>query len=41
MPDISLKERLARDSILLAPAAFDMVSAKVIEGAGFEAKYKI
>ena len=39
MPDISLKERLARDSILVAPAAFDMVSAKVIESAGFEAVY--
>ena len=39
MPDISLKERLARDSILVAPAAFDMVSAKVIEKAGFEAVY--
>jgi 2-methylisocitrate lyase-like PEP mutase family enzyme len=39
MPDISLKGRLARDSILLAPAAFDMVSAKVIEEAGFEAVY--
>jgi len=39
MPDISLKERLARDSILVAPAAFDMVSAKVIERAGFEAVY--
>ncbi len=39
MPDISLKERLARNSILVAPAAFDMVSAKVIERAGFEAVY--
>jgi 2-methylisocitrate lyase-like PEP mutase family enzyme len=39
MPDISLKERLAGDSILVAPAAFDMVSAKVIEKAGFEAVY--
>ena len=39
MPDISLKDRLARDSILVVPAAFDMVSAKVIERAGFEAVY--
>ncbi len=39
MPNLSLKERLARDSILVAPAAFDMVSAKVIENAGFEAVY--
>ena len=39
MPDISLKERLSGDSILVAPAAFDMVSAKVIEKAGFEAVY--
>ena len=41
MPDNSLKERLPGDSILVTPAAFDMVSAKVIEKAGFEAKYKI
>ena len=39
MPDNSLKERLTRDSILVVPAAFDMVSAKVIERAGFEAVY--
>ena len=39
MPDLSLKERLAGDSILVAPAAFDMVSAKIIEKAGFEAVY--
>ena len=39
MPDVSLKERLAMDTILVAPAAFDMVSVKVIERAGFEAVY--
>ena len=39
MPDNSLKERLVKDSILVVPAAFDMVSAKVIERAGFEAVY--
>ena len=38
MPDVSLKERLAMSTILVAPAAFDMVSAKVIEKAGFEAE---
>jgi len=41
MPSMSLKERLAMNAILVAPAAFDMVSAKVIERAGFEAKYRI
>ena len=39
MIDVILKERLAKKSILVVPAAFDMVSAKVIEGAGFEAVY--
>ena len=39
MPGVSLKERLAMNTILVAPAAFDMVSAKVIERAGFEAVY--
>ena len=39
MPAVSLKERLAMDTVLVAPAAFDMVSAKVIEKAGFEAVY--
>jgi 2-methylisocitrate lyase-like PEP mutase family enzyme len=39
MPDVSLKERLAMNTVLVAPAAFDMVSAKVIEKAGFEAVY--
>ncbi len=39
MPDVSLKKRLAMNTILMAPAAFDMVSAKIIERAGFEAVY--
>jgi 2-methylisocitrate lyase-like PEP mutase family enzyme len=39
MTDVSLKERLTMNTILVAPAAFDMVSAKVIESAGFEAVY--
>ncbi len=39
MPYVSLKERLTMDTILVAPAAFDMVSAKVIERAGFEAVF--
>lgn len=34
-----LKTLLQRDSILVVPAAFDMISAKTIEGAGFEAVY--
>jgi 2-methylisocitrate lyase-like PEP mutase family enzyme len=34
-----LKARLKRKSILVVPAAFDMVSAKIIEKAGFEALY--
>ena len=39
MPDVRLKERLAMNTVLVAPAAFDMVSAKVIERACFEAVY--
>ena len=39
MPDVRLKKRLDINTILVAPAAFDMVSAKVIERAGFEAVY--
>jgi carboxyvinyl-carboxyphosphonate phosphorylmutase len=39
MPAVSLKERLAMETVLVAPAAFDMISAKVIERAGFEAVY--
>ncbi len=39
MPNMSLKERLAKNTILVAPAAFDMVSAKIIEKAGFEAVF--
>jgi carboxyvinyl-carboxyphosphonate phosphorylmutase len=39
MPDVRLKERLAMNTVLVAPAAFDMVSAMVIERAGFEAVY--
>ncbi len=38
MPVMSLKERLSMNTILVAPAAFNMVSAKVIERAGFEAE---
>ena len=34
-----LKDLLEKNSILVAPAAFDMVSAKIIEKAGFEAVY--
>ncbi len=34
-----LKQRVADRSILLVPACFDMVSAKLIERAGFEAVY--
>ena len=39
MADGRLKEFLWRDSILVVPAAFDMVSAKIIEKTGFEAVY--
>ena len=39
MPYSRLKTLLQRDSILVVPAAFDMVSAKIIEKAGFEAVY--
>ena len=39
MSDSRLKYLLQRDTILTAPAAFDMVSAKIIEKAGFEAVY--
>lgn len=35
----TLKELLQREIILVAPGAFDMVSAKIIERAGFEAVY--
>ncbi|HDH87493.1 MAG TPA: isocitrate lyase/PEP mutase family protein, partial [Desulfobacteraceae bacterium] len=34
-----LKSLLKKNSILVAPAAFDMVSAKIIEKAGFDAVY--
>jgi len=34
-----LKSLLKNNSILVAPAAFDMVSAKIIEKAGFDAVY--
>lgn len=34
-----LRRRLKKGSILVVPAAFDMISAKLIEGAGFEAVY--
>ena len=39
MTDNRLKTLLKRESILVVPAAFDMVSAKIIEKAGFEAVY--
>lgn len=39
MTDDRLKRRLQRDEILVVPAAFDMVSAKIIEKEGFEAVY--
>lgn len=39
MRGITLKERLQEDRILVAPGAFDMVSAKIIENTGFEALY--
>jgi 2-methylisocitrate lyase-like PEP mutase family enzyme len=35
----TLRELLARDRILVVPCSFDMVSAKLIERAGFEAVY--
>jgi 2-methylisocitrate lyase-like PEP mutase family enzyme len=39
MADLTLKERLQEDRIIVAPGAFDMVSAKIIENSGFEAIY--
>ena len=39
MTDDWLKRRLQNDEILVVPAAFDMVSAKIIEKEGFEAVY--
>lgn len=39
MTDDRLKRRLQKDDILVVPAAFDMVSAKIIEKEGFEAVY--
>ena len=39
MTDDRLKRRLENDEILVVPAAFDMVSAKIIEKEGFEAVY--
>ena len=39
MTDDRLKQRLQSDEILVVPAAFDMVSAKIIEKEGFEAVY--
>jgi len=35
----SLKQLLQRDSILVVPASYDMVSGKLVEEAGFEAVY--
>jgi 2-methylisocitrate lyase-like PEP mutase family enzyme len=37
--DMKLRERLTRPEILVVPASFDMLSAKLIERAGFEAVY--
>ena len=39
MTSPNLKELLQRDQILVVPASYDMVSAKLIERAGFEALY--
>jgi 2-methylisocitrate lyase-like PEP mutase family enzyme len=39
MADDRLKSLLQRDAIIVAPAAFDMVSAKIIAKTGFEAVY--
>jgi 2-methylisocitrate lyase-like PEP mutase family enzyme len=39
MANLTLKERLQEDRIIVAPGAFDMVSAKIIENLGFEAIY--
>ncbi|PYV43989.1 MAG: carboxyvinyl-carboxyphosphonate phosphorylmutase, partial [Acidobacteria bacterium] len=39
MTSLTLKELLQRDQILVVPASYDMVSAKLIERAGFEAVY--
>ena len=39
MSDVNLKKRLAMNTIRVAPAAFDMVSANIMERAGFEAVY--
>ena len=39
MTDDRLKRRIQSDEILVVPAAFDMVSAKIIEKEGFEAVY--
>lgn len=39
MTRMKLKERLRQKDLLVAPGAFDMVSAKIIENAGFEAVY--
>ena len=36
---LTLKQLLARDRILVAPCCYDMISAKLIEQAGFEAVY--
>lgn len=39
MTDNRLKRLLERDEILMVPAAYDMVSARIIERAGFDAVY--
>ena len=36
---MTLKQLLARDEILVAPCCYDMISAKLIEQAGFDAVY--
>jgi hypothetical protein len=39
MSDDRLQRRLQKDDILVVPAAFDMVSARIFEKEGFEAVY--
>ena len=39
MSPLTLKQLLERDQILVVPASYDMVSARIVERAGFEAVY--
>ena len=39
MSALTLKQLLERDQILVVPASYDMVSARIVERAGFEAVY--